>query len=395
MRPNYSTVRKDQVHQSATAYLQEHVPLPDYGRKVKRSTLWAVLCVVAARMTSIHDVCRQLRGVPSDETIRKAVYAGLPDFAKLQKDLNNALAGRLPKALLRRGQRVAIDLTLIPYHGKPFRSEAEVYRGQPKRGTSHFHAYATAYVVLRGQRYTVALTTVAKGEAMKDVVQRLLRQVRSVGVKVSLVLLDAGFYSVQVIRYLQSARYPFLMPAEIRGRRPEHPRGPSGTWVFKAKKRSGWFQHTVHNSFRQGARVSICVVCFNYRGKRKRHGRGTWVYACWGISGRSCAWVRDTYRTRFGIESSYRQMNQARGRTSTRRPELRLLYVGISLILRNEWVWLHFEILSTPRRGGRVIWLERLRLRTLLHWLLQAIEQKFGAIDSTSTERQVQSGFLQ
>jgi hypothetical protein len=60
-----------------------------------------------------------------------------------------------------------------------------------------------------------------------------------------------------------------------------------------------------------------------------------------------------TYRTRFGIESSDRQMNQARGRTSTQRPELRLLYVGTSLVLRNERVWLHFAGLSTPRRCGR------------------------------------------
>jgi hypothetical protein len=207
--------------------------------------------------------------------------------------------------------------------------------------------------------------------------------------------LDAGFYSVKVIRYLQSARYPFVMPAEIRGRKPDDPRGPSGTRVFKAMKRSGWFQHTVRTTSRQGARVSICVVCFNQRGKRNRRGRGTWVYACWGVDGRSCAWVRDTYRTRFGIESSYRQMNQARGRTSTRRPELRLLYVGISFVLRNEWVWLHFEILSTPRRGGRLIRLERLRLRRLLHWLLQVIEQTFGTVGSASTERQVQLGFLQ
>jgi putative transposase len=369
--------------------LQQHVPLCEFGRKVEPLTLWAVLCSVAARLTSIHDVCQQLLGVPSDETIRKAVYAGLPELGELEEKLNNALAGRLHKALRRQPQRIAIDLTLIPYHGEPFRHETEVYRGQAKSGTSHFHAYATAYVVLRGQRYTVALTVVTKGEAMKDVLQRLLRQVRSVGIKISLVLLDAGFYSVKVIRYLQSARYPFIMPAEIRGRKPDDSRGPSGTRVFKAMKRSGWFEHTVRTTSRQGARVSICVVCFNHRGKRNRRGRGTWVYACWGIKGRSCAWVRDTYRSRFGIESSYRQMNQARGRTSTRRPELRLLYVGISFVLRNEWVWLHFQILSTPRRGGRLIRLERLRLRRLLQWLLQVIEQTFGTIDSTSTERQV------
>jgi putative transposase len=86
----------------------------------------------------------------------------MPEFAELQRQLNRALAGRLPRALCRRRQRLAIDLTLIPYHGEHFRDPKEVYRGQAKSGTSHFHAYATAYVVLRGQRFTVALTAVAK-----------------------------------------------------------------------------------------------------------------------------------------------------------------------------------------------------------------------------------------
>jgi IS4 transposase len=99
--------------------------------------------------------------------------------------------------------------------------------------------------------------------------------------------------------------------------------------------------------------------------------------------------VRETYRLRFGIESSYRQMNQARGRTSTRRPELRLLYAGIALVLRNEWVWLHFEVLSTPRRGGRAIRLERLRLREVLRWLIQVIEEAYGTIGETEMERQL------
>jgi putative transposase len=394
MRPHHRTLNRHQVHRSATRHLQEHVPLRDYKRKVSAPTLWAVLLVAAADVTSIHAACSRLDGLPSEETIRQALYACLPEFAEVQRQLNRALAGRLPRALRRRRQRLAIDLTLIPYHGEPFREEAEVYRGLAKDGTSHFHAYATAYVVLKGQRFTVALTTVAKGEPLKEVVQRLLKQARSVGVRPRLLLLDRGFYSVDVIRYLQAARYPFLMPVVIRGRKADDPRGPGGTRVFAAMKRSGWFEYTVKGGTGRTARVSICVSCRNYRGQWKRHGRQALVYACWGVPGRSCMWVRETYRTRFGIESSYRQMNQARGRTSTRRPELRLLYAGMALVLRNEWVWLHFAVLSTPRRGGRAIRLERLRLRELLHWLIQVIEEAYGTIGETQTERRLCSELL-
>jgi putative transposase len=159
-------------------------------------------------------------------------------------------------------------------------------------------------------------------------------------------------------------------------------------------KHSGWHEYTVTGGTKRTATVSICVSCRNWRGQWGRQGRQTLVYACWGVEGRSCIWVRETYRSRFGIESSYRQMNQARGRTSTRRPELRLLYVGQALVLRNEWVWLHFEVLSTPRRGGRVLRLERLRLWKLLHWLIQVIEEAFGTIAETQTERQLCSELM-
>ena len=394
MRPPHRTLNRHQVHRSVTNHLQQHVPLCDYKRKVSAPTLWAVLLTAAAGVTSIHATCGRLESLPAEETLRKALYASLPEFAELQRQLNHALAGRLPRALRRRTQRLAIDLTLIPYHGEPFRDPAEVYRGLAKDGTSHFHAYATAYVVLKGQRFTVALTAVAKGEPLKEVVQRLLKQARSVAVRPRLLLLDRGFYGVDVIRYLQAARHPFLMPAVIRGRKADHPLGPSGTRVFAAMKRGGWFEYTVKGGTRRTARVSICVACRNYRGRWKRHGRQALVYACWGVTGRSCAWVRETYRSRFGIETSYRQMNRGRGRTSTRRPELRLLYVGIAPVLRNEWVWLHYAVLSTPRRGRRLIRLERLRLRALLRWLIQVVEEAVGTATETQAERQLCSELL-
>src|SRR5512144_129692 len=257
--------------------------------------LWAVLLVTAAEVSSLHATCQWLDGLPAEETLRKAVYASIPDYAELQRSLNRALAGRLPRSLRRRRQRLAIDLTLIPYHGEPFRDRTEVYRSKAKAGTSHFHAYASAYVVRRGERLTVALLPVPRGGSLAEVVKALLRQSRSVGVKASLVLLDRGFYAVDVIRYLHRARLPFVMPVKLTGRRADHPKGPSGTRVFAAMKRSGWFAHTVVSGAR-AARVAICVACRNYRGRWRRHGRRALVYACWGVDGHSCAWVRETYR---------------------------------------------------------------------------------------------------
>jgi hypothetical protein len=389
MRPENHTLDRRQVHRAAAEHLQAHLQFKDYKRKTSAAVLWSLSLAAAARITSLSDACGRLRGAPSDETAREALLATLPDYAELQRQLNAALAGHLPRALRRHPQRLAIDLTLIPYHGEPFADVEEVYRAQAKDGTGHFHAYATAYVVRKGQRYTVALTGVSKGEPLKDVVQRLLRQAAGVGIRPRLLLLDRGFYSVSVVRYLQAARYPFLMPVVCHGRTPRQPGGPTGSYVFRTWKVSGWSTYTPTDAKKRTARVSICVKCRNYRGQWKRRGRQALIYAYRGYRPPSPDSVFATYRLRFGIETSYRQLHEGRIRATSRRPPVRLLYVGIALVLRNLRVWLHYTLLSMPRRGGRVIVLERLRWETPLLWLLHVAEETFGVADTTITERAV------
>ena len=389
MRPPHRILNRNQVHRLAAEHLQAHLKFKDYKRKTSAQVLWSLLLAAAARITSLSDACQRLRDAPSDETVRKALLATLPDCAVLQRQLNAALAGHLPRALRKHPQRLAIDLTLIPYHGQPFRDLNEIYRGQAKDGTSHFHASATAYIIRKGQQYTVALTGVTKGEAPKDVVQRLLRQAASVGVRTRLLLLDRGSYSVAVVRSLQAARVPFLMPVVCHGRSPKHPHGPSGSYVFRTWKKSGWSAHTLSDTKKRTATVPIGVKCRNSRGQWKRHGRQVLIYASWGDQPPSPDAVFATSRLRFGIETSYRQLHAGRIRTTSRRPAVRLLDVGIALVLRDLWVWLHDTLLAMPHRGGRVILLERLRWGTLLLWLLHVAEEAFGSADTTFTERAV------
>src|SRR6516225_7607145 len=99
MRPPHRTLNRQQVHRSASRLLQEHLPLRDSKRSVTAGMLWAVLLVTAAEVSSLHAVCQWLGGLPAEETLRQAVYAGLPDYAELQRCLNEALAGRLPRSL--------------------------------------------------------------------------------------------------------------------------------------------------------------------------------------------------------------------------------------------------------------------------------------------------------
>jgi putative transposase len=395
MRSTQFTVTSAQVHRHATHRLQRHLRLRDQGPKCTRAVLYAVLFWAAARLASLAAACAALRDAPSDQAVFNALLATLPAFAELQRRLNRALADGVPKPLrCARGVHVALDLILIPYYGLPAESPEELYRGAAKDGTKTFHAYATAYVVFKGCRWTLGLRAVHHSDPWEAIVKDLLRQVRQAGVKVRLVLLDRGFYSIDVIRYLQAARYPFLMPVIKRGRRPDHPDGPSGTWAFSTWRRSGWSTYPLQShDHKRRATVTICVCRFHRAEetasgrRRKKQGWQTWVYALWGLRPSRTSWVRETYRQRFGIESSYRQLHQGRIRTTTRSPLLRLLFVGLALVLRNVYVWLHWEVLAYPRRGRRVVDLTQRPLRALLHWLQEVAERLLGVNEEKHAQR--------
>src|SRR3954464_14100622 len=99
MRPPHRILDRNRVHRLAAEHLQEHLQFKDYKRKTSARVLWSLLLAAAARVTSLSHACQRLEDVPGDETARQALLATLPDYGALQRRLNAALAGHLPKAL--------------------------------------------------------------------------------------------------------------------------------------------------------------------------------------------------------------------------------------------------------------------------------------------------------
>ena len=383
-------VTKDEVYSYANDWLASALRLEYAGTRCNASILLQVLLIAAARVVSIFAACRDLADAPSDQTIRNALAATLPELPELERRLNVALATNLPKALKRKARMIAIDLTLIPYHGEPAFDEKEIYRSAPKSGTTHFHAYATAVVVHKGYRYTLGLIRVEYGEAMKDVVQKLVRIVRRRNVKIKFLLLDKGFFSVDVISYLRRAGYGFVIPAVPRGRKPKPPKPLTGLRALK-KQNNGYYQHTLTSTTggtRHSIRVTICVASKGYIDKKTGKRRcKKMLHVVWKVR-LTPKDIREIYRKRFGIETSYRQMNEARIKTCTRDPGQRLLFVGIALVLRNVWVWLHFKLAKGKWSNEPQLFLQLLRFQEMLLWISQIVGRFLGADQKQGIDRE-------
>lgn len=363
-----------QVHNLAIELLSKHLGLDVSTRLYSEELFWEVILTAAARQTSIEQVCKTSQASPCGNTVRGLLHEQL-DLDLVEQSTNSLLEEKLPKRLKKKKRWMAIDLVLVPYHGQPKQEPSEVVRSQPKSGTTHFHAYATAFVVERGRRFTLGLTFVRSTDELTDILKRLQARVKELEIPVKCWLLDRQFYTVEVIRLLKQQRKAFIIPVIIRGKK--NPAG--GTRRLVERKRSYSTSYRMRSQKHGEESFRVAVVAKNWAGRFEKKGRRMLTYAVYGIRTELNA-VADIYRRRFAIETSHRQMNQARGRTSSRSAVLRLLYVAIAFMLRNLWAWLHWAVIAEPRRGGRKLRLWLLNLEQMLNWIARIGEQKLETI---------------
>ena len=366
------SITSREVHQCSLNWLLQARLLKDHGWLCTAVVVWNIVLRAAARSISVSAACRDLAHGPCDQAVRDALADGLPKtLSVLERRLNDALTGALPRRMRRRRWQVAIDWHLSPYYGQPHQSRNELCSGKPRQGTKKFHAYASACIVEYGRRYTLALTWVRRHESMVVVLRRLMARIGQIGLKIKRVLLDRAFFHVAVVEFLQQAKLPFLMPVMFRGRRPKKRRAATGLRWIKQQS-AGWYPHTMKNPTKQ-VTVSVCVGYRRHRNRKDgKQVRQKLLFAAWRVYG-SPTEIRECYRKRFGIETSYRQMRQARIYTCTRNPRLRLVFVAVALILRNLWVWLHQTRLAEGSPDDPILHLKHLRFKRMLYWIVQEV----------------------
>jgi Transposase DDE domain len=365
-------ITSGQVHQWTVDGLMQAKLVKDHGWLCKAAVVFNIVLRAAARSTSVSAACRDLANAPCDQAVMNALGDGLPKtLPVLERRLNEALTSGLPGRMRRRSWEIAIDWHLSPYYGRPHKSRNELYYGKPKQGTKNFHAYATACIISYGHRYTIALSWVRRHESLVTVLRRLLERIRTIGLKIRRVFMDRAFFNVPVVEFLQHENVPFVMPVMFRGRAPKNRRKATGLRWIKQQS-AGWYRHTMKNRKRQ-VTVNVCVGYRRHRNRKDgKQRKQKLLFATWRVKG-SPTEIREQYRKRFGIESSYRQMREARIYTCTRDPHLRLFFVAVALFLRNAWVWLHLTKLADGDRSNPTLRLERLRFKRMLGWIVHEI----------------------
>jgi hypothetical protein len=366
MRQPHGTITPAVVRATARHALAKALPWRDYGRRVSVGKLLDLLLLAAAVASSLSAVAKRFRFGFSHETARKAVTANLPPLGQLTDGLLDALYLFGSRALRRRRWVVAIDEHRSPFYGD--RSTEGVTGGQKKHGSKYAYSYATAVIAHRRHRCTVGLVALGGGEKPHEVVAALLGQMDRRGLKVRGVVLDSGFDSGDTLLLLQGRRLSYSVPLRKKGNSSNR---RNAAWGLEEGTVTtlGW-------KTERGSRpVSTQAVVSRRPGEKDKK---VYAFGGWGASearaeARRASLAKRWYRKRFGIETSYRQMNECKAKTTKKDRRYRLLLVGLALLLRQAWVWLTAQ-LATAGKLRPTAWVAQLSLARLGEWLAELLK---------------------
>jgi len=203
-----------------------------------------------------------------------------------------------------------------------------------------------------------------------EILQRLLKRVQTLGIRLKRLYLDRGFAQVDVIRYLRRRPYVSVIALPKRGERLK---------AMQQGKKSMTTTYTMNSPKSGSVTFPLWMACRYRKGKAKKHGVAYLFFAVLGKCRSPVLQVAEEYRHRFGIEASYRIMNAARATTTSTNASLRLLLVAIALILTNIWVWFKWNITLITRRSGNKTPVFTLNLFAL--FITEYIKRLYGTLN--------------
>jgi len=393
MRHRQSTLRAKDVHAHARRLLLAELDLEGYEPSLPPALVVSLLILASIWQTSLSCACSMVEDPPCRERARTAALALLPRKpTELLAALLRALRNTLPEHLRNATLPAAIDLHQRPFYGR--KGTRGSTRRKNKAGTRDSFTYATLAVLTRWGRFTAGLLLTRPRMRLTTIVERLLAQTQEAGLRLAYVLMDKEFYAAEVVDLLQRRGLPFVVPVEER-------RG-AAAFLFDPKTPVGfhdygwtgelWRYDAKEKRKRRRGKLPVRVRGCTWRHKKTNEPL---AYATWGLVGWSAAQVAETYRRRFGIEASYRQLNGCLARTSSTCERYRLLLVGLALLLCNLWSYLHSEVFSTGALCETELRLWSMRLLAMLAAVAAQVAALFGGyVCEWATQRPVPPCFI-
>jgi hypothetical protein len=344
--------------------MEAHLSVKTEGYRSSTQQTYNLLLKAVAEGSSLEAVCADSEGINSN-TLREQLNAALAvgDLRQQEAEMNSALAAGLPAGMPRGGLEVAMDTHDEPFYGKTAELLTYTCKGRAQDGTTHFFRIASAYIMWRELRLTLAVTYVLPEDHLPSVVERLLQRLGHLDLHATVLYLDKGFCTVEIVRYLQQLGQAAILACPIRGKQ-------GGTRALCQGRGS----YSTDYTFTDGTLARLVLVDTRVPDPKTKRKQRKWLAFVTVNLNWTPRQVYRNYRRRFGIEVSYRLLRQVKVLTNSRNPAVRFFFYGLGLLMQNVWSLARWLFTRRPGKGRSKRIPTLLRFDRFRKLLVRAIE---------------------
>lgn len=285
------------------------------------------------RICTQNDSAEQCSNPSPDVMLRRLHRVSERNFTRVWGEAN---AGLLRRLAFRRKVVMALDFRTLPYYG----AVQPVLVGDSRLpGTMFGVRFAMLSVVEAGRTFVLAVKQATPFNSKVGILREMLGRAP---LKPRMLLLDRGFYAVEVIKTLKSMKIHFLMAA----RRTEPIKRLCK--LFERGEIPPVVDYTIRST-KSSVPVKIIFV-------RKRTKKGLETHVFVSDLPFDPVTASKLYRCRWRIETNNRELKKFMARTTSPSMKLRRIYYLLAALLYNLWIIVRNVLgMLTSRKFKRVL----------------------------------------
>ena len=368
-------IRAEDCSEIAVDAINRNITIPINGQLTQKTIIQSLVGMSASKL-SVHSINKVVEKTPCETSFR--YHLSKVDLDSLQEVQSKILIYIKDQILVPgKSYQFAIDFTNDPYYGEIVgTNDGFVIKSKMEDSTTTFYSYVSLYITTKGQRLTLAVFPVKKGVSKVEYIQKFLAIINDLDVNIIVLCLDRGFYSNEVLSFLQSEKIPHIVPVKKHGKdlkkilRGNHSR----------------YAHYTMMGTKEPLNLTLAIDVHYLQGKNKKFGNINLGYVVYGIDWKPRK-VHLIYKKRFAIESSYRMRNIVKAKTCSRNVVIRYLLTIVSFLLKNIWVSLQWRFFSWVRQGPRTIDEDLFRFDIFRLFVWEGIRKKLKLVSFVSVLR--------
>ena len=273
-------------------------------------------------------------GVPTGRWVRDKIRPIRHDhmLKRCLKVVDRTVRRMRRHGMFRKPVDVAIDKHLVCRYDR-FDRIVNTIKSKYKRGTCNFNCLATVNCIVEDSRAFLGAKLFLRGQSNSQTISELIEGCRRKGIAIRSLKMDREFFAVDIMNMLDEAGIAFTIPAiKTLGVK-------NAINEFKQGVRDVVSRHSITSADGNTADFTLIILD---RGDGKFFTFATnasigEVLAYNSGAMKGAEGFAEEYRSRWGVETAYKDYESARPRTTSRNESVRILLLFMPIFMYNAW----------------------------------------------------------